>query len=109
MPLDWITDQDVQEWLGPMADPDRLADSTAAAKRYAEDRRSELDLAGSDEDPPADVKLGTIIYAGLIYQSKASPTGYAAYGDGSIDIAGDNSQAYQRAMRLIGWRRPVAL
>ena len=53
--------------------------------------------------------LGTIIYASLIYQAKASPTGYAAYGDGAIDLPGDTQQAYMRAMRLIGMRRPVAI
>ena len=106
---DWITVDDVQAWIGPLAEPERLADSTAAAKQFAEDRRSDLDLVASPDAAPADVKLGTIIYASLIYQAKASPTGYAAFGDGSIDIVGDNSMAFQRSMRLIGARRPVAL
>ena len=109
MPVDWITTDDVQAWLGPLADPTRLADSTAAAKKYVEDRRSDLDLIGSPDPPPADVKLGTTIYAGLIYQAKASPSGYPAYGDGAIDLPGDSQQAYMRAMRLIGMRRPVAI
>jgi hypothetical protein len=109
MPADWITTDEVQKWVGAMADPDRLADSTDAAKRYVEDRRSDLDLVASPDPPPADVALGTILYASLIYQAKASPSGYAAYGDGAIDIPGDNTQAYMRAMRLIGMRRPVAL
>lgn len=106
---DWITPEQVGAWIGPMTDPDRLADATAASKRYVEDRRSDLDLIGSPDPPPADVHLGAVIYAGLIYQAKASPTGYAAYGDGAIDLPGDNQQAYMRAMRLIGMRRPVAL
>ena len=109
MPVDWITTEDVEAWIGPMTDPQRLADSTAAAKKYVEDRRSDLDLIGSPDPPPDDVKLGAVIYGSLIYQAKASPTGYAAYGDGAIDIGGDNQQAYMRAMRLIGMRRPVAL
>lgn len=106
---DWITTDDVLAWVGPMADAARLADSTAAAKRYVEDRRSDLDLAGSSDPAPADVHLGAVIYASLIYQAKASPTGYAAYGDGAIDIPGDSQQAYMRAMRLIGMRRPIAI
>lgn len=110
MPADWITSDMVQSWIGPMVDPNRLEDSTAAAKRYVEDRRSELDLAGSPDAPPPDVLLGAVIYASLIYQAKASPTGYAAYGDGAIDLPGvTDQQAYMRAMRLIGMRRPVAL
>ena len=109
MPTDWITTDDVLSWIGPMADPARLADSTAASKKYVEDRRSDLDLIGSPDPPPDDVKLGAVIYASLIYQAKASPTGYAAYGDGAMDLPGDSQQAYMRAMRLIGARRPVAL
>ena len=106
---DWITTEDVQSWVGALADATRLADSTAASKQYVEERRDDLDLAASPDPPPADVKLGAIIYASLIYSSRASPTGYAAYGDGAIDIPGDNTQAYMRAMRLIGMRRPIAL
>lgn len=106
---DWITTDEVAAWIGVMTDPTRLADATAAAKQYVEDRRSELDLAGSPDPPPGDVHLGAVIYAGLIYQAKASPTGYSAFGDGAMDLPGDSQQAYMRAMRLIGMRRPVAL
>lgn len=109
MPVDWLTPEQVEPWIGPMADPVRLADSTAASKRYVEDRRSDLDLPGMPDPPPGDVWLGAVIYASLIYQAKASPTGYAAYGDGALDLPGDSQQAYMRAMRLIGMRRPVAL
>jgi hypothetical protein len=110
MPADWLKIEDVEPWIGAMADPQRLADSTAAARAYVEARRSELDLAGSVDPPPADVHLGAIIYASLIYQAKASPTGYAAFGDGAIDLPGvTDQQAYMRAMRLIGLRRPVAI
>lgn len=109
MPADWITSDDVTAWVGPMVDAARLEESTLAAKRYVEDRRSDLALATSPDPPPDDVKLGTIIYASLIYQAKASPTGYNAFGDGAIDLPGDNQQAYMRAMRLLGMRRPVAI
>jgi hypothetical protein len=108
MPDDWITADDVKAWIGPMVDDQRLNDSTAAAMAYTEGRRSDLDLVASPDPPPDDVRLGTIIYASLIYQAKASPSGYAAYADG-IDIPGDNALAYQRALRLIGSRRPIAL
>lgn len=92
-----------------MADPVRLADATAAAMAYVEARRSDLDLAGSPDPPPEDVKLGAVIYSSLLYQAKASPTGYSAFGDGAMDLTGDQSQAYMRAMRLVGMRRPIAL
>jgi hypothetical protein len=110
MANDWITTAEVAAYLGPLAtDTQRLADSTAAAKQYAEDRRSDLGLAVDGTVAPADVHTGTIIYAALIYQARVSPTGYAAYGDGAIDVPGDNQAAYMRAMRLIGMRRPVAI
>ena len=107
---DWITSADVAAWLGAMAtDQARLDDATSAAKWYVEERRSELQLATIGNAAPDDVKLGTTIYAALIYQQRVSPTGYAAYGDGALDVPGDTSQAYMRAMRLIGLRRPVAI
>ena len=107
--VDWITTDDVEAWIGAMTDPTRVADATAAAKKYVEDRRSDLDLIGSPDPPPDDVKLGAVIYASLIYQARVSPTGYSAYGDGALDVPGDSQQAYMRAMRLIGMRRPVAI
>jgi hypothetical protein len=110
VPNEWITSAEVAEYLGPLAtDQTRLDDATAASKQYVEARRSDLDLAVDGTIPPADVHVGAIIYAALIYQSRVSPTGFAAYGDGAIDIPGDNTQAYMRAMRLIGMRRPIAL
>ena len=106
----WITPADVAAWLGAMAtDTERLDDATAAAKRYVEDRRSDLALQVAGTEPPADVLLGATIYAALIYQQRVSPTGFAAYGDGALDVPGDTTQAYMRAMRLIGLRRPVAV
>ena len=107
---EWITSADVAEWLGAMAtDTARLDDATAAAKWFTEQRRSDLSLAVVDAVAPPDVKLGATIYAALIYQQRVSPTGYAAYGDGALDVPGDTSQAYMRAMRLLGLRRPVAV
>jgi hypothetical protein len=92
-----------------MVDETRLADATAASKKYVEDRRSDLALDVAGTVAPDDVREGAILYAALVYQARSSPTGYPAYGDGAIDLSGDQSMAYQRAMRLIGWRRPVAL
>lgn len=107
---DWLTDANVAEYLGAMADPGRVTDATAASKTYVENRRSDLalDLLNAGE-APADVYLGAILYAALVYHGRVSPTGYAAYGDGAIDIPGDPTLSYARAMRLIGARRPVAL
>lgn len=107
---DWITSAEVLPYLGGMADQARVDDATAAAKTYVQDRRSDLGLADLDAgEAPDDVHLGTILYACLVYNARSSPTGYASYGDGSIDIPGDPTMSYARAMRLIGARRPVAL
>lgn len=107
---DWLTAAQVEPYVGAMADPGRLADATAASKQYVENRRSdlELELAGAGE-APADVLLGAILYAALIYTARVSPSGFSAFGDGAIDLPGDQGLAYARAMRLIGWKRPVAI
>jgi len=110
---DWLTIEDVAGYLDlPTADPadDNLVLSTAAAKAAVERRRS--DLVDSTVDPPAfvpvdDVKLGAILWAAILYQSRSAPSGFAGYGD---ETAVYDALGARRAevMRLIGWRRPVA-
>jgi hypothetical protein len=101
-----ITDTQVAEYLGPMSDPDRVTDATNAAIAYVESRRSDLAADWfSTGTAPNDVFLGAIIYASILYNQRNSPTGFAAFGDGAIDVTGE--PGYPRAMRLIGWRRPV--
>lgn len=101
-----ITTDDVQSYLGPLADPGRIQDAVDATIVYVEGRRSDLDLASGTA--PADVWLGSVIYASIVYNQRSSPSGMAAFGDAAaIDISGD--PAYPRAMRMIGWRRPIAL
>lgn len=101
---DWpITTDDVQRYLGPLADVDRIGEATASAVAYVEARRSDLDFTAG---APDDVWLGSVIYASILYSQRSSPTGMAAFGDAAgIDLSAD--PAYPRAMRLIGWRRPV--
>lgn len=100
-----ITPADVQNYIGPMADTDRLAEATDAAIAYVEARRSDLAAGFTAGTAPGDVWLGAIRYATLLYNARSSPTGYAAFGDGTIDVTGE--PGYPAAMRLIGWRRPV--
>jgi hypothetical protein len=103
-----ITDSEVSAYIGPMTDPERVTDSTLAAIAYVEARRSDLtDAYFAQLIAPDDVALGALIYASLLYNQRTSPSGYAAFGDGAIDVTGE--PAYPRAMRLIGWRRPIAL
>ena len=107
---DWLQDSDVADYLGAMTDPERITEATAASKQFCEDRRSDLGLdAMNAGEAPADVFLGAILYAALVYNARSSPTGYASFGDGSYDVPGDPTFSYARAMRLIGTRRPVAI
>ena len=109
-PPAWITVEDVAGYLdlpGDVSGDDNLALSTAAAKAAVERRRGDL-MAG---DPPVfvpgdDVRTGAIIWAGLIYQTRNAPSGFAGYGD---ETALFDALGARRAevMRLIGWRRPV--
>lgn len=101
-----ITAADVQEYIGPMADPTRIGHAVDAAIAYVESRRSDLAAGFAVATAPDDVWLGAVVYASIVYQQRVSPTGFAAVGDGAIDISGE--PAYPRAMRLIGWRRPIA-
>ena len=103
-----ITDAEVAAYIGPMSDAARVTDATAAAIAYVEGRRSDLaDAYFAQSIAPDDVALGALVYASLLYNQRTSPSGYSAFGDGAIDVTGE--PAYPRAMRLIGWRRPIAL
>jgi hypothetical protein len=107
---DWITVADVAAYLDLPGDPtsdDNLALSTAVVKAAVEGRRA--DLWTRDDPPvfapPAHVKGGSVIWAGLIYQTRNAPSGFAGYGDETYML---DSLGARRAevMRLVGWRRP---
>ena len=109
MPVDWLTVEDVAGYLDLPGDPssdDNLVASTAAARAAVERRRSDLNLTDPDVVPPADVHTGAMIWAGLIYQTRNAPSGFAGYGDETMlyDTLGARRA---EVMRLIGWRRPV--
>lgn len=106
---DWITVEDVALYLDlPGAADDNLTASTAAAKAAVERRRADLDynLADTFRDVHADVWLGAVIWAGLIYQTRNAPSGFSGYGDETqlYDALGARRA---EVMRLLGWRRPV--
>jgi hypothetical protein len=106
-PPDWLTPEDVAAYLDlPAASvdgDDTLAPSTAAVNAAVARRRSDLDFS----TVPADVKGGSVMWAGLVYQSRNAPSGFAGYGDETMLF---DSLGARRAevMRLVGWRRPVA-
>jgi hypothetical protein len=103
---DWITPAIVAAYLGgDVADDDpRVVSSTAAVRAAVERRRSDL-VFDSDVTVPADVREGAIAWAGLLYQSRSAPSGFAGY-DADLALADAGSRRAE-IMRLIGWRRPV--
>jgi len=111
MPADWLTVEEVAAYLdipsAAVPGDDNLATATAAVKAAVERRRSDLDLVEATGAAPADVHAGSIMWAGLVYQSRNAPSGFAGYGDETVLF---DSLGARRAevMRLVGWRRPVA-
>jgi hypothetical protein len=111
-PPDWLTPEDVAQYLDlPTSDDDNLALSTAAVKAAVEQRRS--DLTDTTVDPPLftptdDVKGGAVMWAGIVYQTRNAPTGFSGYGDETTVYDALGARRAE-VMRLIGWRRPVAV
>jgi hypothetical protein len=119
VPSDWLTVDDVAAYLDlPTAEgDDNLALSTDAVKAALERRRSDLWAGGDPEaDPPvpdtfqpgADVKGGAVIWAALVYQTRNAPSGYAGYGDETMIFDALGARRAE-VMRMVGWRRPVAV
>jgi hypothetical protein len=111
---EWITPDDVGAYLdlpaAAVADDDNLALSTAVVKAAVERRRGDLwdrTVDPATFTPGDDVRGGSIMWAGLVYQSRNAPSGFAGYGDETMLF---DSLGARRAevMRLVGWRRPVA-
>lgn len=104
----WLEPVDVQAYLDIPGEPDaRMLDCTAAVRAAVERRRSDLDFTDS-ATVAADIRVGSIRWAGLMYQARGAPSGFTGYDDQSTMF---DALGAQRAeiMRLIGWRRPVAL
>ena len=102
------TPADVADHLGlvspDLADP-RLVNATSAGVAWAEKKRSATVAAGIDLFAYPDVWLGIVLYAGLLYQARAMPSGFP----GPESWLGGNpatSEAYFRALDLVG-RDPV--
>jgi len=109
-PPDWLTVDDVAAYLDLPGDPagdDNLATSTAAVKAAVERRRSDVDF-GDAATVPNDVRGGSIMWAALVYQTRNAPSGFAGYGDETV-LFDSLGARRSEIMRLIGWRRPVAI
>lgn len=108
MPADWLTVDDVAEYLDlPGTTDDNLVLSTAAVKAAVERRRSDLNLVDDLTIVPGDVHGGAVMWAALVYQTRNAPSGFTGYGD-ETQIYDSLGARRAEIMRLIGWRRPVA-
>jgi hypothetical protein len=107
---DWLTVSDVAVYLdlpGDQSGNSNLVDSTAAAIAAVERRRSDL-VTGEPPvfTPPADVRLGGLLMAASLYQSRGAPSGFTGYGD-ETQIYDALGARRAEILRLIGWRLPV--
>jgi hypothetical protein len=114
---DWLTPADVVAYLdlpAGMETDDNVLLSTAVVKAAVERRRSDLNVSDG-LDPPTytftpgdDVHGGAVMWAALVYQARNSPSGFSGFGD---EAALFETLGARRSeiMRLLGWRRPVAV
>ena len=105
-----ITVDDVAGYLDlPTVDPadDNLSLSTAAVVAAVERRRSDLVDETGTFAATDDVRLGSILWAAILYQSRSAPSGFPGYGDETTMFDALGARRAE-VLRLIGWRRPVA-
>lgn len=93
-----VTAEDVAAWIGIPVN-DRISQSTAAALRWAEKRRSTTDPAELFLDD--DVHLGTVLYATWHYQSRSTLTGMTGFDETGAAYP-DSSGLLYRARELVG-------
>jgi len=103
----WITDADVVAWLGIASattnDTAFITTCVNAANAYAYRRRREAGYYDSlSTVPSADVKLGTIMFAGSLYRERGSVDSFASFEQMGTPVAfGSNGQIN----RLLGVNR----
>ena len=109
---DWITPEDVAAYLDEagLETDDNLVLSTAAVKAAVEGRRSDLFVAGDPPvfTPPDNVRAGSIMWASILYQARSAGAGVSDFGDATAMFDPLGSRRAE-IMRMIGWRRPLAV
>jgi hypothetical protein len=101
----WLQPTDVAAFLGLILDTptqDRLTPVCAAAQAWVERTRPDLDYTVA---LPGDVYQGSVMYAAILFQSAASPTGMPTYDD--LGNYQDPGASMGQVYRLVGARRPV--
>lgn len=100
----WLTVAEVAEHFDVLETDPRLISSTAAVTAAVEERRTDLDFTDATT-VPAHVREGAKLWAGLLFQQRGAPNGFAGYGeDALLEFAGARRG---EIMKMIGWRRPV--
>ena len=107
----WITDQDVLDWLGiapaTANDTEFVAVCTEAANALAYRRRkSSMYFDSLTVVPSADVKLGTVMYAGGLYRSRGA-AGYDTFSTYEAMATSQPNVAMGEILRLWGCNRPA--
>jgi hypothetical protein len=99
-----ITADDVAAFLGVPVD-DRVEQATGAAVDWVAKRRCNTakDVLCLDRD----VRLGAVLFASLLYQSRATPLGIAGYDEAALYAPGAPDALY-RARELVGLDPVVA-
>jgi len=103
---DWLDPEAVADYLGLAEVDSRVTLACDAVMAQVEKLRSDLDFSGSSEIG-GDIIYGSMLWASIYYQQKASPSGFAGYGD-SADLVGEVLGSRKGDVyRLIGLRRPL--
>lgn len=105
----WIIANDVLAWLGISAatanDTTFVGACTDAANAFAFRRRKEASYYDSlTTVPSADVKLGTIMYAGALYRERGSVDSFQSFADMGVTAP---MGSMGQIMRLLGVNRAV--
>ena len=105
----WIVANDVLAWLGISAatanDTTFVGACTDAANAFAFRRRKEASYYDSlTTVPSADVKLGTIMYAGALYRERGSVDSFQSFADMGVTAP---MGSMGQIMRLLGVNRAV--
>jgi hypothetical protein len=103
--LPWLDPADVAAEVGIPVPDHRLLACCDASARQVELWRGDLDYTGDVRSTDPDVYQGAVMYAGLLWQSRNTPEGFAGFEDGGGIIGLDNAKM-SMIHRLIRGRMP---
>lgn len=103
----WLTSSDIAAFLEAPEEP-RMADAAAAVMAQVERIHPALDYVNG---PPADIKLGAVMWGADICQRRTAPQGFPQYGEPGLDMyaAAMQGSRWAEIQRLLRLRKPVAV